>query len=335
MMSPLRLAFQIVCPGGDSKLSILIFHRVLPEPDPIFPDEPDARRFDQVMGWVSTWFNVIPLDVAVDALRTRNLPARAMAITFDDGYADNRTIALPILKRHGLSATFFIATGYLDGGRMWNDTIIEAIRSSKTRRLELDDIKQFEGSGLRSLAIGSVPEKRAAIQAILGQIKYLPSSEREVASRSIAEQCDINLPDNLMMTSQQVVEMRRAGMLIGAHTVSHPILAQLQPCDVRKEISGSKVFLEGILEEETCLFAYPNGRPNVDFQTKDASIVKELGFKAAVSTAWGTTGTDSDLMQLPRFTPWDKTRLFFGARLIKNVFCGGPSRLDSHRGGIS
>jgi len=141
----------------------------------------------------------------------------------------------------------------------------------------------------------------------------------ETASRSIAEQCDSDLPDNLMMTTQQVVEMRRAGMLIGAHTISHPILARLEPFDVREEIAGSKQFLESILEEEVNLFAYPNGRPDLDFQTKDAAIVKELGFKAAVTTAWGVARADSDLMQLPRFTPWDKTRLFFGARLIKNI----------------
>ncbi|MBK7034641.1 MAG: polysaccharide deacetylase family protein [Ignavibacteria bacterium] len=326
MMSPLRMAFQLACPGGDSKLSILIFHRVLPEQDPIFPDETDGRRFSQIMGWVRTWFNVIPLDAAVEALKTRNLPARAMAITFDDGYADNRTIALPILKQHGLSATFFVATGYLDGGRMWNDTIIEAIRGSKARRLVFDSVKKFEGSRLQSLAIGSVAEKRAAIQAILGRIKYLSSSEREAVSRSIAEQCDSDLPDNLMMTTQQVVEMRRAGMLIGAHTMSHPILAKLEPVEVRKEISGSKKFLESILEEEVSLFAYPNGRPGLDFQTNDATIVKELGFQAAVTTAWGVARTDSDLMQLPRFTPWDKSRVFFGTRLIKNTLQNqGPS----------
>ena len=121
------------------------------------------------------------------------------------------------------------------------------------------------------------------------------------------------------MTTEQVIEMRRAGMLIGAHTVTHPILAKLGSIDVRKEISGSKQFLESILEEEINLFAYPNGRPDLDFQIKDAAIVKELGFKAAVTTAWGVAKTDSDLMQLPRFTPWDKTRLFFGARLIKNI----------------
>ncbi len=122
-----------------------------------------------------------------------------------------------------------------------------------------------------------------------------------------------------MMTTEQVIEMRRAGMQIGAHTVMHPILAKLESNDVRKEISGSKQFLESILEEEISLFAYPNGKPNLDFQIRDTTIVKELGFKAAVTTAWGIGKTDSDLMQLPRFTPWDKTCFLFGARLIKNT----------------
>jgi peptidoglycan/xylan/chitin deacetylase (PgdA/CDA1 family) len=319
-MTPNKLLLSLLSPSGqNARLSTFIFHRVLPAPDPIFPGELDAICFEEIIGWIKSWFNVLPLDAAVDLLKSNELPARAAAITFDDGYADNRTIALPILQRHGFSATFFVATGYLDGGRMWNDTIIEAIRESKARRLVLDSIKGFEGSRLQSWAIESVAEKRAAIQAILGRIKYLSSSERETASRSIAEQCDSDLPDNLMMTTQQVVEMRRAGMLIGAHTVTHPILAKLGTRDVRKEISDSKQFLESCLGEKITLFAYPNGIPDRDFQAKDAAIVKELGFKAAVTTAWGVATTDTDLMQLPRFTPWDKKRLFFGARLIKNM----------------
>ena len=318
-MNILKTALQLASSAGGTKLSILIFHRVLPEPDPIFPDELDARHFDQMMGWINSWFNVMPLDAAVNAIKGRNLPARALAITFDDGYADNRTVALPILKRHGLSATFFIATGYLDGGRMWNDTVTEAIRGCQAKRLELNHIQALAGSGLNTLPIGSVPEKHIAIQTLLGHIKYLPASEREAASRTIADRCKVNLPDNLMMTSEQVVEMRHSGMSIGAHTVTHPILAKLEAFDVRKEISESKQSLESILEEEINLFAYPNGKPNLDFEPKDAAIVKELGFKAAVTTAWGVTDSEGDLMQLPRFTPWDKTRVSFGTRLIRNI----------------
>lgn len=109
-------------------MSIAIFHRVLEAPDPLFAEEMHRARFDEVCAWLSAWFNVLPLDEAVKRLKQGALPDRALAITFDDGYADNHDIALPVLKAHGLCATFFVATDFLDGGRMWNDTVIESVR---------------------------------------------------------------------------------------------------------------------------------------------------------------------------------------------------------------
>ena len=73
-------------------------------------------------------FNVISLADGVAGLKRGCLPPRALSITFDDGYRDNHDIALPILLQLGLPATFFVATGFLDGGRMFNDTVIEAVR---------------------------------------------------------------------------------------------------------------------------------------------------------------------------------------------------------------
>src|SRR4029453_16058094 len=81
-----------------------------------------------------------PLPDAILGLREGRLPPRALTITFDDGYADNCTVALPILQRHELRAAFFIATDYLDGGRMWNDTVIEAVRGCSRSALNLDDL---------------------------------------------------------------------------------------------------------------------------------------------------------------------------------------------------
>jgi len=302
----------IVSPAGErGRLSILIFHRVFAEPDPIFPQEMHARRFDEVCGWVKSWFNVLPLDQAAAHLKAGTLPARAACITFDDGYADNHDVAMPILQRHGLPATFFIATGFLDGGRMWNDTVIESVRLSKASALDLGELGQF--------AISEPAEKSAAIDRIIQQIKYLPVADRLAHTERIAHAAQVQLPGNLMLTSAQVKAMRHAGMQIGAHTLSHPILSRLDDNEASAEIKGSKDFLEQLLSERVGLFAYPNGKPGQDYLTQHVSMVRQAGFDAAVSTAPGVSLAATDHFQLPRFTPWDKSRVRFGSRLIANL----------------
>ena len=137
-----RAIYSTLAPAGaDARHSTLIFHRVLTAPDPLLPDEPTAAEFEQRMRWVQRYFNVLPLAEAVARLQSRTLPARSLAITFDDGYADNEQIAAPILTKLGLPATFFIASGYLDGGRMFNDSIIAALRDSKRGNLDLRELR--------------------------------------------------------------------------------------------------------------------------------------------------------------------------------------------------
>lgn len=296
--------------GKQGRLSILIFHRVFAEPDPIFPQEMHARRFDEVCGWMKSLFNVLPLDLAALQLKAGALPTRAACITFDDGYADNHDVAMPILKRHGLPATFFIATGFLDGGRMWNDTVIESVRLAKTRTLDLGALGRF--------AVGTPADKTAAIGGIIGKLKYLPVAVRLAAAHGIAIEAKVSLPDNLMMTSAQVKAMREAGMQIGAHTLSHPILSRLDDNEASAEIEGSKHFLERLLSERVGLFAYPNGKPGQDYLPQHVTMVHQAGFDAAVSTAPGVSSANSNIFQLPRFTPWDRARRRFGIRLIFN-----------------
>ena len=306
--------FQYFSPAGTrARLSVLIFHRVLAEPDPLFTDEMHARRFDEVCGWLKSWFNVLPLDEAVARLKTGTLPARAVCITFDDGYADNHHVALPILQRHGLTATFFIATGFLDGGRMWNDTIIESIRACNLPVLDLSAL------GLGRHTLGAVDDKRAAIAALIAKIKYRPVDGRATVTEQLAQLVGVRSPDNLMMTSNEVKAMRHAGMQIGAHTVSHPILARLTDEQAQQEIEGSKRFLEQLLSERVGLFAYPNGKPGEDYTAQSVAVVRSLDFDAAVSTQWGASCMGDDLFQIRRFTPWDQTWLRFGARLLANL----------------
>lgn len=310
----MRSAFHLASTrGGAPRLNIFVFHRVLPAPDPLFPDEVDTVAFDRMLGWIASWFRILPLADGIAQLRRGELPARAAAITFDDGYADNLTQALPILQRHHAPATLFVATGFLDGGRMWNDTVIEAVRRTPLTHLDLGAID------MGRVAVGSVAEKRRAIGELIPRIKHLPPLARERHVAAVAEASQATLPDDLMMASAQLREWHRAGMGVGAHTVTHPILATTDAETARQEMLDSKRWLEALLGERIGLFAYPNGKPGQDYRAEHAGLAADVGFDAALATVWGAARRDSDVFQLPRFTPWDRTKYRFGARLLQNL----------------
>ncbi|MDT8997937.1 polysaccharide deacetylase family protein [Paucibacter sp. APW11] len=297
-------------------MPVLIFHRVHARPDPLFPGEVDAARFDQLCGWLRRWFHVLPLDEAVRLQKQGALPARAAAITFDDGYADNHDVAMPILQRHGISACFFIASGFLDGGCMWNDRVIEAVRRSKLPSLDLRELSE----GLLGVyPLENIEARRAAIQAIIGKAKYLPVQKRLDLVDAVLRAAGVALPRDLMMSSEQVRLMRRGGMQIGAHTLSHPILAGLDAAAATAEIDGSRQQLQGLLDERIGLFAYPNGKLGSDYSAESVELVRRLGFDAAVSTHPGVFGAKADLFQIPRFTPWESDKLRFGLRLAQTM----------------
>ena len=302
--------------GQEARLSILIFHRVLARPDPLFPEEMHAERFQRICSWLRAWYNVLPLCEASKRLANASLPARALTITFDDGYADNHDVALPILQENGLTATFFVSTGFMSGGRMWNDTLIEAVRSAKGDSLDLSGLGLPE---LESVSMSTLEERRLAVGQLIKACRYMPMMQRDAATQEIARKSGGNLPSALMMNQDQLRALHAQGMELGGHTVMHPILARLAHDEARTEIKSGKEALESTLQSPVTSFAYPNGRPGEDFTQAHADMVKELGFETAVTTAWGASRRTSDRLQLPRFTPWDRGRLAFGLRLAKNL----------------
>jgi peptidoglycan/xylan/chitin deacetylase (PgdA/CDA1 family) len=302
-------------------LSILIYHRVVAEPDPLAPDEVCASEFDWQLEVLKRWFTVLPLREAAAGLRRGTLPVRSACVTFDDGYADNATVALPILRRHSMPATFFVATGFLDGGRMWNDSVIETVRSARGDALDARTI------GLDELPVSTPALRRQAIETLLGALKYLPPEERQERVDRLAFESSGALPSDLMMTADQVRQLRADGMEIGGHTATHPILMGLDPGRATHEIEDGKRRLEEITGSPVKVFAYPNGKPGRDYGREHVGMVRELGFEAAVSTAWGVAHAASDPYQLPRFTPWDKTPGRFALRLLHNTFRTGAERV--------
>lgn len=306
-----RFIGDMLSPGGErGRLSILVYHRALAAPDPLLRGGTDAAMFEQHMALLAARFNVLPLSEGCARLVDGTLPARAVCITFDDGYADNERVALPILKRRGLPATFFISTGFSDGGIMFNDGVIEAVRGAPSGAHDLSQL------GLGSHTLGDTASRRAAIAALIGQIKYRPMGERGALVVDLAEAMRSTLPKDLMMGPVQIKRLYDEGMEIGGHTINHPILTALDDSQARAEIVGGKRRLEEITGAPVTLFAYPNGKPGSDYGPRHVELVKEAGFVAAVSMIPGIANRGSDLFQLPRFGAWDRTTRRFGARLL-------------------
>jgi len=303
--------------GGSGSLLILTHHRVVPSHDALLPDEPDASAFAALVDAIHATFNVLPLAEALALRSEGRLPPRAVSITFDDGYANNAEVALPILTRRGLRATFYIATGYLNGGRMWNDSVIEAVRLAS--RLDLTDLR------LGNHLLPGVVERRKAIDEILEALKYRELDERVSIAAEIARRAGLAPESELMMSDDQVRKVAEAGMEIGAHTVSHPILTRIDRMAAKREIEESKRRLQQVTGVKVSTFAYPNGRPGKDYGREHVEIVRDAGYASAVTTAWGCVTSDASPYELPRISPWGATRFRYLLRIARSYFDRSPA----------
>lgn len=294
---------------GAGRLCVLTYHRILATPDPLLDEEPDSATFRWQMKVLAECFNVLPLHDAVHMLATERMPPRAVAITFDDGYRSVHDLALPVLREFALPATVFVTSGCLDAGCMWNDIILEAIRAIPGPLLDLSAVEL----GMHSLD-GEAARKQT-LRTLIERSKYLPPARRLELTGLLGRLAQQEMPA-LMLDREMVVALRRAGIEVGGHTVTHPILTRIADDMAFGEIVNNKRDLEDLVGAPLRLFAYPNGKLNDDFDARHIHMVREAGYSAAVTTApWAATGRD-DRFAIPRSRPWDRTPAGFAARLL-------------------
>lgn len=303
-----KSALRLLARSGP-RLSIVLFHHVMSEPDALLTSEPDKARFVQQLRWLKSSFQILPLRDALARLAEDRLPANALCVTFDDGYRDNAENALPILTALGISATFFITTRYLDGGLMWNDRVVEALRAWPSATLDLSPYALADVS-LRS-------GRAAALEQLLPVIKYLPYDRREAVSADLFARSGSRI-SRMMMSADEIRKLARAGMEIGGHTVSHPLLCALDATRAEREIADNKAQLEAIIGQPLESFAYPNGKPFRDYNASHIAMLRACGYRYALSTSPGTATRATSVYQLPRFTPWDRTQLKYLTRMLRN-----------------
>lgn len=310
----IRAAGNMFTPFQDAdRLCVLNYHRVLAEPDPLFDDEPTVETFRWQMRLLSRYFNVLSLPEAIAKLAAGRLPARAVCITFDDGYRSVHDLALPVLNEFGLPATVFVSTAYLDSGAMWNETIADAVRRLPDGTADLSGA----GIGIGARELRSAEDRRHLLNELTAHAKYLPPAERLALTERLTALVGGGGADSLMLTPEMIRTMAARRFEIGAHTVSHPILTSLNDDAARHEIEQCKRDLEAITGTPVRYFAYPNGKVGKDFDERHKEMVRAAGFAAAFSTEVGPAVRGRDLFQLPRSRPWDANPFLFGLRLLR------------------
>ncbi len=306
-----RLGAKVACGfGARRKLLILTYHRVLDRAD-CFINDITAETFSKQIKVLSENFKVLRLDEAAALLAQNRLPSNAVCITFDDGYADNYDRAYPILKSYAVPATFFVATGFIDGGIMWNDIVRYACKMCSE-----DDIRDYLRSLNRTISTSLEQAKVELMHETISDFKYQDIDKRDHLAREFSKILSVQPRDTLMMTREQVADLSHNGMEVGAHTVNHPILKNLSQQQARYEIDESRAYLEDIIGKRVVSFAFPNGRPGIDFDQSHVELLSQTGFEVAVTTEFAAAGYSDKLLALPRLGLWDNSPARISLRLI-------------------
>jgi len=294
---------------------ILTYHRVLENPDPLLPSEPDAERFAAQMALLAKHCSVLSLPDAVHRLCKGTLPPAAVSITFDDGYRNNLDVATPVLQRYNLPATVFVMQKAIETGVMWNDVVIEAVRRAPAM-LDLSMV------GLGKVGLPPVAARAPFILKILEAFKYRSIQERWSDACELYHRVTSEPLPRLMMSESELCRLSKAGIDVGGHTVNHPILAAMPEVEARREILAGAEWLARIIGRQPISFAYPNGRPGRDFNAIHMQFARDAGFQLAVSTEWKCATRGSDLFALPRVSfcdsppsrfIWRITRTYLGS----------------------
>lgn len=282
------------------KLSVFLFHKVPLQFDPLVPHDVSMARFEHLLDHTLSQFNVLPLEDAVKLLQSGRLPRRAACITFDDGYVDWMTGALPALKQRNLHATFFVTTGQFDGLPLWHERIQAAVRAMPGSVFDIGIPTMGE------LSLATLSDRQALVVRLEQELKYLTLVAREQALLRLEATAGV-LPEALpRMTEAQLRDLHSQGFGVGGHTINHPILNFCDEQEIVKEVAGVREQLQAIVGGAIAGFAYPNGRPHADFSSRHVDAVRRAGYAYAVTTHWGVANQTTSPFQIPRFTPWAK-----------------------------
>jgi len=324
----LRATIDTMRSAAGPRPLILIYHRIdTPEIDPWGLSVSPARFAEQIELLRRTR-EILTLQDFVRLHRSRKLPRKAVAITFDDGYANNFYNAAPILRSFDAPATFFIASGYLDRSEFWWDELQRLILS--TNPLPPSFTLSIEGRPTRFEAASSQepisprwrvwdspsrPEFKLMLD-LWDRMRKLPAQSRDHVLQQlrglISAGASGSTRDHRPMTQDEVASLSRHEMFeIGAHTVSHPALSA-QAADIQRvEIEQSKAACEHLSGRPVVSFSYPFG----DLSKQTIRLLREADMTSACATKSRAVHPWANPFVLPRFWMADWTAAQLAAKI--------------------
>ena len=246
-------------------------------------------------------FNPVTIEqVREFAAEGRHLPPRSAAVTFDDGFADNHDVVLPILSRYGVPATFYIMVNAVETGTPpWYVRLNFAFNTTT-----VSEWKHPENG--QTFSIDNAEGRNAALNVAWDLGAARSGTAQEQFIRQIEESLRVEPLDRrsgLMMNWEQVRALKAAGHIIGGHTLSHPNLAQVSEGEARSEIRGCKERLDEKLGEPIQHFSYPHPALHPHWSPQTVQFTREAGFRSAVLTTTGAVRPGEDPLSLKRIPP--------------------------------
>jgi len=230
------------------------------------PDWLDAQ-----LAYLARHYEIISLSDLVRCFETcQPVPSPSAVITFDDGFRDNLTAALPIVQKYRVPATVFLVTGCISSGELpWPQYLGYLFQHTSRTTV----VAEVAGSQ-RELDLGSPPSRRRACLLVKEGLGRLPRSEREQQLRQWCRLLGVDPPRDRMLSWSEVKEMHAAGVEFGAHTYSHPWLACIPLDEAREEMQRSRDDLATKLGVVRPPFCFPGG----SFTEELLAMVPRLGF---------------------------------------------------------
>lgn len=281
-------------------IAVLMYHAVtttpLPVEDWVFVQQ---RHFHEQMLYLKQHCRVIPLREIPRVLKERNrLPV--VALTFDDGFQNNYSVAYPILQRLALPATIFLVTDLIDSDdTVWFCRINDAL--SRTSRTRLT----WEGESYDLSTHSSRAGAHALLQRRLKTFRHAELLERSSDLIAALGDCPRkSIPPGSvyrMLQTREIREMASTGLIdFGAHTCTHAILSGLSQAERTREITASLAAVERLTGSPCTLFAYPNGRA-IDYGPCDVAELRQRNITAAVTTVDGPTDPGVSALEMRRY----------------------------------